>query len=225
MNDRIHPEVTLSTPLRGPLAVVGATGSLGQVLVQRALARGHQVRAVARRPERLPFEAPGLELHAADLMGEGELAPALQGARAVIVALGAGLRDSTPIRARGTARVVEAMHEAGVRRLVCLSILGLGDSYAGLPWVYKAFVKPLILRRPYQDHAAQEEVVEASGLDWTLVRPPNFTDGPARGQYRHGFGEDLAGSTLKISRADLADFMLDQVEDDRYLHARPGITD
>lgn len=216
------------SPTSPRLAVVGATGSLGRVIVSRALARGHEVVAISRDPSRIASEHPGHERalvrRACDVTDATATAQALAGADAVIVALGAGILDRSRSRELGTRGVLAGMKQLGLRRLVCLSILGLGDSYATLPWGYKLFVKPLLLRLPYRDHAAQEALVGASDLDWTLVRPPNFTDGPATGDHRHGVGDELQHSTLRISRADLADFMIDQVSDDRYLRAAPAIS-
>jgi putative NADH-flavin reductase len=82
----------------------------------------------------------------------------------------------------------------------------------------------LLLRRAYADHVMQEEHVKNSDLDWTIVRPGAYTDGERSGDYRHGFPATATDLKLKISRADVADFMLNQLEDDSYLHMTPGIS-
>ncbi len=206
------------------LLVVGATGSLGRALVARALEQGHHVTAFARRPQALEVQHPRLTLHAGDVFDADSVKGAVPGHDVVLVALGASPLNRSRVRALGTHHVVGAMQTAGVRRLICLSILGLGESYQNLPLSYKALVKPGLLRFVYQDHEAQEAAVQASDLDWTLVRPPNFTEGDATGAYRHGFAGDVRDITLKISRADLADFMLAQVDDDTYLRACPALS-
>jgi uncharacterized protein YbjT (DUF2867 family) len=136
---------------------------------------------------------------------------AIQGRDAVIVALGDGRRGG--VREAGTRAVVEAMTDLGVRRLVCQSTLGAGDSRGNLDLIWKHVMFGLLLRRAYADHQRQEDVVRASTLDWTILRPAAFTDGPATGRYLHGFGPDDRSTTLKISRADVAHALLRQVSD------------
>ena len=134
---------------------------------------------------------------------------------AVIVALGAGRNGG--IREAGTRSVVDAMRETGVRRLVCQSTIGVGDSRGNLTLFWKYVMFGAVLRPAFQDHIKQEEVVRASGLDWTIVRPGAFVDGPAGGAYRHGFDGQDRTTQLKISRADVAAFLLAQVTEDAYL--------
>ncbi|SLI45430.1 NAD-dependent epimerase/dehydratase [Mycobacteroides abscessus subsp. abscessus] len=136
---------------------------------------------------------------------------AVDGSDAVIVALGAG--RAAGVRETGTRTAVEAMRATGVRRLVCLSTLGAGESRANLNFVWKYLMFGLLLRAAYADHQRQEEVVRGSGLDWTLIRPSAYTDGPRTGDYRHGFGPDATGLTLKVARADVADALLRAVTD------------
>ena len=82
----------------------------------------------------------------------------------------------------------------------------------------------LLLRRAFADHIAQEDRVRASSLDWTIVRPGAYTDGDRTVDYRHGFPASASNLKLKVSRADVADFMLKQLTDDSYLHRAPGIS-
>jgi nucleoside-diphosphate-sugar epimerase len=136
--------------------------------------------------------------------------------------LGAGSKGT--VRAAGTRNIIQAMQNRGVRRLVCLSTLGVGDSWDNLNWFWKRLMFGLLLRRAFADHVAQERYVTESGLDWIIVRPGAYTDGDRTGAYRHGFSATATGPKLKISRADVADFMLKQLTDDRYLHATPGLS-
>ncbi|PUA82279.1 NAD(P)-dependent oxidoreductase [Nocardioides currus] len=186
------------------LTVIGATGSVGRHVVQQALAEGHRVTALTRRPEQVePRE--GLEVIGGDVLDPVAVRSAVEGRDAVVVALGDGRRGT--VREAGTRAVVEAMQAGGVRRLVVQSTLGAGDSRANLDLVWKHLMFGLLLRKAYADHQRQEEVVRASGLDWTIVRPAAFTDGPRTGSYQRGFGPEAA-STLKISRADVAHALL-----------------
>lgn len=189
--------------------VFGATGSVGRHVVTRALADGHRVTAFTRRPESIQ-PADGLEVVGGDVLDPVAVKAAVEGRDAVIVALGDGRRGG--VREAGTRTVVEAMDATGVRRLVCQSTLGVGESRANLNFVWKRLMFGLLLRKAYADHQRQEEVVRASALDWTLLRPSAFTDGAATGNYQSGFGPDDR-TTLKISRADVAHALLAQVVD------------
>ena len=204
------------------LIVFGATGSIGRRLVEQALAQGHAVTAFARRPFAPDLSHPELTRLTGDVLDPAAVDAAVQGQDAALVALGAGAKGQ--LRAPGTRNVVEAMQRHGVRRLVCLSTLGGGDSRPLLTFFWKRIMFGLLLREAYADHQAQEAIVRESGLDWTLVRPGAFTDGPATGAYKHGFPATERGLKLKISRADVADFMLRQLGDPRYLRQAPGLS-
>ena len=111
-----------------------------------------------------------------------------------------------------------------IRRLVCLSSLGVGESRANLNFFRKHIMFGLLLRPACVDHGEQERHIRASDLDWTIVRPGACTDGERTGLYRHGVPATAADLELKISRADVTDFMLDQLGNDAYLHRAPGIS-
>ncbi len=204
------------------LIIFGATGTVGRHLVEQALAQGHRVTAFARDPLALKSDHPNLSRQAGDVLDPGAVADALQGHDAVLIALGAGRRGG--VRAAGTQHVIDAMAWHGLRRLVCQTTLGAGDSRPLLTFFWKRIMFGLLLREAYADHEAQEAVVRQSGLDWVLVRPGAFTDGPATGAYRHGFAATAKNLKLKISRADVADFMLQQLTGDRYLRRSPGLS-
>ena len=197
------------------IIVFGATGTVGRRIVDRALLQGHHVTAFARKAGSVELDHPNLTVFEGDVMLAGDVLSAVAGHDAVIVALGAG-RNGT-VRAAGTQHVVDAMKRQGVRRLIVQSTLGAGDSRPVLNFYWKRIMFGLLLRPAYIDHQRQEEIVAASGLDWTLVRPSAFTDGPATNRYRHGFAPTVKGLALKISRADVAGFMLRQLTDRTYL--------
>lgn len=198
------------------LAVFGATGGTGQEIVKRALADGHTVTAFVRNRERLPIKDAYLQIIIGDALDRQSVSNAVTGQDAVVVALGSRDRGKRDIRARGTANVIETMQAQDVRRLVVISAAGTGDSFRQLPFLLKILVKTL-LRKTYADHEQQETYVRDSELDWVIVRPAMLSDGPASGEYHIGTAnDDLPGG--EVSRADLADFILGQLEGDRYLH-------
>ena len=110
------------------------------------------------------------------------------------------------------------MHKTGVRRIICQSAFGVGDSYGVLPVYYKYLLVPLFMRRVYADYYVQEKHIKESQMDWTIVRPGVLTNDELTGVYPHGFMVDSKTTTVKISRADTADFMLKQLADNNDLH-------
>ncbi len=200
------------------ITVFGATGSIGRLVVEQALAAGHHVTAVTRDAARMTLRHERLSVAEADATDATACVPVVKDADAVVVALGAGRHGQ--VREAGTRAVVEAMREAGVGRLVCQSTLGVGSSEVHLTFWWRYVMFGALLRRAYADHVAQEAVVESSGLDWTIVRPSAFTDAPAGslGPVRHGFDSSARGLQLKTRRADVAAFVLEQAEDRTYLH-------
>lgn len=204
------------------LIIFGATGTVGRHLVTQALAQGHRVTAFARRPAALDLQHPNLTLHAGDVLDGEAVAAAMPGHDAALVALGAGIKGT--VRSVGTRHVVAAMQRYGVRRLVCETTLGAGDSRGNLTFFWKYVMFGLLLRAAYADHQAQEACVRQSDLDWIIVRPGAFTDGPVTGVYKHGFPATERNLELKIARADVAHFMLAQLTDDTYLRQAASLS-
>ncbi|MFK7927634.1 MAG: NAD(P)-dependent oxidoreductase [Myxococcota bacterium] len=205
------------------LLIAGATGGTGRALLTLALSEGHHVSALCRRPEALDLTHPRLRIVQGDVCDPETCARAVAGQDAVMVCLGAPALTRTSVRATGTATLIDAMNALGVRRLLCVSVLGAGETRALLPFFLKYVVFPLYLRGAVIDHEHQEEVVRRSGLDWTIIRPPHLTDGPSVGGVHHGF-DDLAGLSMKISRADLAAFMLEELNTGTYIGGSPAVS-
>lgn len=201
------------------IALFGATGGTGRQVLAQALEQGHRVTALARDPSKLD-PRDGLTTIGGDVLDPTAVASCVQGADAVICVLGSHGRQE-PIEARGTERILAAMREAGVRRLVVVSSLGVGDSRTQIPWALR-LVMDLMLKRILAAKAEQEQRVMASGLDWIIVRPGGLTDGPCTGAYR--FGTDPALKSGRVTRADVADFVLRQLTDDTFLHRAPAVT-
>lgn len=204
--------------------IFGATGSVGRLAVKQMLADGHEVTAFARWPEKLAIRADALTLHAGDAMDPQAVSQAVKGHDAVVVTLGAGMSRKSVIRSRGTMNVIQAMHEHGVKRLICQSTLGAHDSWGNLNFFWKRIMFGALLKPVFKDHELQEQLVRASGLDWTIVRPSSFTDGPASGAFKEDFPATERRLSLKIARADLAGFLSRQLRETRYLGRAVGIS-
>ena len=205
------------------VAIFGATGTTGQIVVREALERGHKVTALVRNPDKLRADDVNLTIITGDVLDPEAVEKTVIGQDGVIAVLGAGIRRTT-LRTDGNRNIVEAMHRQGVRRLVSMSIFGLGDSAKKLPLLWKVLIKPVLLRNAYRDHAGQEAVVAASDLDWTLTRPVSLRDVEATGHYQDGPAAAMDKITLKIGLIDFARFTLDQLESEKYLQRRPGIS-
>ena len=195
------------------ITIFGATGTVGRLVVEQALDQGHDVTAFTRDAGRVTVEHDRLRVVEGDVTDPTACLPAVKDADAVVVVLGAGRKGE--VREAGTRAVVEAMKQAGGGRLVCQSTLGVGSSRPNLNLLWKYVMFGALLRPAYADHVRQEKVVEESDLDWTIVRPSAFAD-RSPGPVRHGFGGSETGLRLKIARADVAAFLLAQVEDGTY---------
>jgi putative NADH-flavin reductase len=216
------------------LTIFGATGPTGLRLVERAVAEGHEVTAFVRDPSRMRASHERLSVVVGDVRDAARVEEAVAGREAVVSALGGG--PSNPLHPRrpgeaggpsavGTRHIAAAMKRHGVRRFVCQSAWGAGESKENLDapgWVFMKVLVPPFLRDEYADKDLQEEIVRRSGLDWVIVRPMLLTNGPWTGDYR--VGVDLRpGRRPWISRADVADFLLRQLRDDTFLRRTPAI--
>ncbi len=197
------------------LTIFGATGGTGGRLLEQALDQGHEVTAVVRAPSRLAVRDHDLlRVIIADVADPVAVAPAVNGADAVVTALGTRGRGPTTLCGDAGRSIVEAMGNAGVKRLLMVSASGMaGDAGDGPLTRYVA--KPIlrrVLRHHFADLARCEEEIRGSGLDWTIVRPPRLLDKEATGRYRTS--EDLnIRSGRTIARSDLAGFMLGLIAD------------
>jgi uncharacterized protein YbjT (DUF2867 family) len=203
--------------------VVGATGGTGRQIVSQACAKGHSVVALVRSRSKAG-DLPGAELIEGDARDAQTLARALQDCSGVISALGTPMSPFREVTLLSTATraLVDAMVQQNVRRLICITGLGAGDSRGHGGLFFDKVFMPLFLRKVYQDKDRQEDIVRSSGLDWVLVRPVVLSDKPPKGRVEaltdlsnvHG-GE--------IARGDVAMFVVDQLTDNRWLHQTPLI--
>lgn len=204
------------------LIIFGSTGSIGRQLVRQGLEQGYLVTAYARDPSKLGIRHDNMKVVQGDAMDLSSVEKAVQGQDAVLCSLGAGAKGT--VRSRGTKNIIRAMEKVGIRRFVCQSSLGVGDSWGNLNFFWKYVMFRGILRQAYADHVSQEDHVRQSDLDWTIVRPAAFTDGNRTGEYRHGFPGNDKTTKLKVSRDDVAEFILKQLTHEEYLRKTPGLS-
>ncbi len=204
--------------------IVGATGGTGRQLVTQALERGLAVTALVRDPSRLAVDHPKLTVIRGDVLDAAFVEAAVHGQDAVLSALGhRRFFQPTRILSDGTRNILHAMEHHGIRRFVCETSLGIGDSAGRMGLYYTLFVIPVILPFYFWDKTRQERIIAASRADWVIVRPGALTNGEKRGRYRQGRRVGSFLWTVRISRADAAEFMLNQLSSDTYLRGAPGV--
>ncbi len=193
------------------LIVFGATGGTGGQVVEQALGAGHMVTAVARRPSAITLQHERLEVVQGDVFEPSTFEGALAAKDAVIAAMGVNLRTPSTVYSEGSANIMRAMRAAGVHRLIAVSAGGLDPG----PLWQRLIARPLLwllFKNGYTDMARMEVEIKESGLDWTIIRPPKLTDEPRSGGYQVAVNQHLSQG-WKLSRADLADYIVKHLDD------------
>ncbi|HJT55338.1 MAG TPA: SDR family oxidoreductase [Ktedonobacteraceae bacterium] len=208
------------------IVIFGAAGGTGRDVVEQALAAGHEVTAFDRNPAALTIQHPKLKLLKGDIFDTASVEEAVAGQDAVICVLGVKPTTTIPVCSVGTEHIIAAMQKAGVKRFICQSafaVAALDGEWREVPWVLPVILQftPKV-KAMFADKIVQEKATRQSDLDWIIVRPAQLTDGPKTEQYKAGTSLKI-GLNSKISRADVADFLLKQVSDDTYLHQVPRL--
>jgi putative NADH-flavin reductase len=209
------------------LTIFGATGGTGTCLTTQAIAAGHSVTAVVRDPARLAVPAhPRLEVVTADVLDPASISPAVTDADAVLTAVAPPGTGPSTLRQDSTRSIIQAMQKTGGRRLLAVSgsiVADQGES-PYLRYLLKPLVRRTFLRHVCADFRGTEDEIHASGVDWTIFRPPSLTGKPASGTYRTAIDRNLP-HCFSISRADLAGCMLTLLDDPATAHRHVCIAD
>ncbi len=201
--------------------VIGAAGKSGMVVVKKALAAGHDVTAFVHKIEGYLPDS-NLRVIEGDARDRSTMDSAMLGQDAVIDTIGGKLSfKTTTLEASAAATIIASMQSSGVRRLVIISVIGEGESVANTNWYERLFLSTL-LRNEMKDKAAMEAIVDASGLDWIIVRAPFLSDDPDTGNI-NVFSPETGNVAHKLTRADLAAFMVAQLSSDEYLQKAVAI--
>ena len=208
------------------LTVFGATGRTGKPLIQQALFSdaNHEVTAFVRDPAKLGISHENLRVVQGDVEDAEAVEGAVAGSDAVLSVLGHTKSSPKDVQTTGTRNIVAAMEKHGVRRIVSLTGAGVQDPKDEPKLFDKAivFLLKTLQRDVLEDAEGHAEVLQKSGLDWVIVRGPMLNEGERTGEYRVGYVGRNSGS--KISRADVADFMLKQLDSDAYVHQAPMVS-
>jgi putative NADH-flavin reductase len=206
------------------IVIFGASGRTGKPMLERALAAGHEVTAFVRNPSNIATTHERLRVMAGDVLDQQAVAEAIKGQDAVLLVLGHTKSSPKDILTRGTEHVLAAMKQHGVRRLINITGAGVADPN-DQPRLFNKFMSFLLKRLAADllaDSERQTRMIRESGLDWTIVRVPVLNDNPPSGNVRAGYVGN--GTGARIARADVADFMLRQLDDASYLHKAPMIS-
>jgi len=204
--------------------LIGATGRTGEAIVKQGLAEEHDITALVRDASKVEVSDPHLHVVAGDILNAHDVDAAMAGQDAVICSLGTGVTfKHVTLFSDGTQHLLDAMHKHAIRRIVCITGIGAGDSRGHGGFFYDHVVEPTVLHTIYEDKDRQEELLRQSDRDWIIVRPGQLTNDEATGKYRVLL--DLTGVTVgKVARADVAAFVLQQLTSDDFLRRTPLLT-
>jgi putative NADH-flavin reductase len=194
--------------------IIGASKGIGLETARQALEAGHRVRAFSRSAAAMTLSSPNLERVSGDALQTRDVEAALDGVDVVVQALGVGfggLFGPVKLLSEAAPALLPAMKAKGVKRLICVTGFGAGDSGASIGFLQRLPFEA-VFGRAYSDKSVQEGLIKASGLDWTIARPGVLTNGPKTGRYKI-LAEPSQWRNGIISRADVADFLVGQITD------------
>ena len=209
------------------ILVLGANGAVGQLAIDQLLSASHEVKALVRNASTLPKKHPLLTVVQGDPTNVADLHRLLAGQNAVLSTLGVRKNKRTTLRTDVARTLLAGMKKHGVRKLVWLDGAGVGSSKEFMQrssFLFGRILMPLFLNHMYADAAVADSLIEKSGCDWVIVRPMSFTNGPKTGNIT--VITDMSTTVklrLRISRADVAAFLVDQLVTDHYVRQMPII--
>jgi putative NADH-flavin reductase len=209
------------------IIVFGSSGITGTHIVTQALEQGYFVTAFVRNIVKLQMQNSNLHIVQGDVMNVENVANAILGQDVVICCIGTKPFKNGTVRSDATKVILEAMEKTGVKRFICQTSLGVGDSnisFKQLPLFVRLFIVPMFMQRALDDHEVQENCIKASNTVWTIVRPAGLYNTALTKKYRCGFAYDDKTITMKISRADVAYFILQEVVSSTYIHKTVGVS-
>jgi len=205
------------------ILVIGASRGIGLEVVKLALARGHEATALLRDPARLALDDERLRKLRGDALNGEDVAQAVAGQDAVCSCVGVGLtRQPVSLFSRGARNLLAALESAPRTRLVVVTGVGAGDSRGHGGFFYDKIFQPLLLKPMYEDKDREEALIKESNANWLIVRPGLLTNGPRTGKYRV-ITDPEASVAGRISRADVADFILSEIERPSLFRQTPAL--
>jgi putative NADH-flavin reductase len=208
------------------ILLFGATGGTGKQVLLQTLEQGHYITAVVRNPTKINLQSDRLKIVKGDVL-TSNLVEFVSGQDVVICCLGVPANKAGTLRSEGTKNIINAMKGTNVNRLICQTSLGFDDSKEVLKctsFFFKNIVVPYILKSTFLEHSLQEKAIKQSGLNWTIIRPGNLTNGKKTEKYKSAFSYSDTTLKVKISRADVAQLMLKQLSNNDNFQKTIGIS-
>ena len=200
------------------IAIFGASGRTGILTVYQALDKGHLVTAFTRKYSSVTIQHKNLRVVEGDILNYEKVKEAVEGQDAIISALGVESRKPTTVLSEGTVNILKAMEACGTKRFICMSSAGILGNDAG--FLFGKIIMPLFLKQVFLDKIRQMNIIRESPVEWVIIRPTGLTDAPKTGKYKITTGTP---ASLRIPRADVADFMLKLITDKQYDGQMPAI--
>jgi putative NADH-flavin reductase len=207
------------------IALFGGSGQTGRLFLEQALEKGYQVKALVRDPGKVALKHQGLEINQGNVLREEDVRATVTGADVVVSLFGHVKGSPEWLQTEGTKNILAAMKESGVERIISLSGGGLPYPERDQPKFADLLIRTVMkiaVPKLLNDAIRHHEVLQESGLKWVIVRGPRLTNEPKKGNYRVGWVG--VNASTKISRADLADFILKQVEDETFNQQMPFVS-
>ncbi|MCP4762231.1 MAG: SDR family oxidoreductase [archaeon] len=205
------------------IGIFGGTGETGMEMIKQGLELGYSFKILARTPSKIDFKNDNMEIIKGDILQYDIVKKIVENTDAILVAIGADERGETHFYSDATKNIVKAMNECNVKRLSIISAAGVGnDPDPNLDFVTKKIIIPLFFKKVYIDMDRMEKLIVGSNLDYTIMQPPALTRTQLTGTYRTEIGMSVRKGR-KISRADLAQFMVNNIEDKKYFRKKVGI--
>jgi putative NADH-flavin reductase len=207
------------------IVVLGAAGRTGHLIVEEALRAGHRVTAAVRTPEKFPATTTrtGLRVVRADVRDSHGTQDVIRGHDVVVSAIGPAGRKALGLYSDGARATVTAMRSAGVDRYIAITSVGVRHDDPHLSWWYRNLIWP-IGKDLYADMSLMEDIVRATDLDWTFVRPTYLQDREPTGVYR-ATDNSTPKNGWKITRADVARFIVEELDRHRWSRRAPSLAE
>jgi len=206
------------------ILIIGASRGVGKALLTCCLDEGHSVTVLARSPAKIETKSPQLKVIEGDILDRETLSTAIAGVDAVCSCVGVPITfKPVDLFSRGAQNIIDILQEHHSVKFISVTGIGAGDSKGHGGFLYDKIFKPLFLKTIYEDKDREEDIIQASSADWLIVRPAGLTNGPRTGTYR--VLTELEGITAKrISRMDVADFILSQLDNPSHFGKTPLLT-
>ena len=199
------------------IIVFGATGQTGSIITREALKKGYKVIAFSRNPKKYYFEDTNLNLFQGNVLNGDDVINSMKNTDAVISVIGVPSKIKENVVSEGHKNIINAMYKLGIKRIIVQSAFGASETNAELTLLLKLIMYKTLGREAFLEKNRMEDIIMESGLDWTIIRPTRLTNHKNKRSYKIGNHLNL-GLSPYISREDVADFIINELSEAKYIH-------